>query len=311
MKLKESTEESSGDSTYTKYFVAAVISAVILLGSAIAIQKISGSFDSAKSYFRWEVVLPFSVLTSLVTLLNARIWFRVNRFANSHKSYKNSLIDTGLVSLGKYAPGKIWGVIVRGRAEGRVGKISGEKIFLSVFELIYSLVAGCVVASNFLIISILNLTLAQSILYFLVVNIVLAKLLEKIWNIVLSEKFSKSSTLSINFYAHFELLASHVILWVLMAMSFLIVVKSSFILSFSDIGATLGGFVVSVIVGWIALVAPAGVGVREVVFAAMNQSIFEWKDAIFFMVVHRVLLTTYDFIIGIGSLVALFLSSRR
>ncbi|NKC14224.1 MAG: hypothetical protein GKR94_19195 [Gammaproteobacteria bacterium] len=69
--------------------------------------------------------------------------------------------------------------------------------------------------------------------------------------------------------------------------------------------ALAAAFIVSVLGGWLMLLAPAGIGVREALFAASSSWIVDWDTALSWVLVHRVMAKGVDILAGLTALTAI------
>ena len=91
-----------------------VSASVLLIASWIMLRQINKVYESTFEYPNWSITVEFLILVLCIYLLSTLAWRVFAAHTGVQRSFAESLIDTGLTSISKYAPGKIWGVLVRG-----------------------------------------------------------------------------------------------------------------------------------------------------------------------------------------------------
>ena len=86
----------------------------------------------------------FAFYTSLLAVHAGGFWLW-KRFASRHgvaRSTRDALMDAGLMTVGKYFPGKIWGLLGRGAFEGSRLTLNARRVAVSTAEQLVVLWSG-------------------------------------------------------------------------------------------------------------------------------------------------------------------------
>lgn len=219
----------------------------------------------------WRIGLSLILLLIGKAFLVILIQYSVN-CEGWYPTYPEILGVDGLSSLGKYLPGGIWHFVGRFgvyKANGLSTKAFTRSMILeSTWQLSSALATGMigVFLSRFdLIANLLNIPdekwLAITFTIFILVLWIIALLIvHKIMQKYTSQRIPK--------VAHVALIG--LLLWTFIGGSFFVMFKD---FSFSSAPLFIGGYAVSWAVGYIAIFAPGGLGVREAVLALVFSSI--------------------------------------
>lgn len=229
--------------------------------------------------------------------LAAAIWKRVVRLTSgTHLAMLASLSHLFIVSLGKYLPGKVWGMLARGVRMKQHGVDAKGAFYATFHEQLLTLEASVVLcgALAFVLFDGLWAWLALTTVAGLLVcgkrtqqvaEFFFGKLL--VW-LGASDTYSKGTVLTEG--VRISLILQFTVLWILNGL----VVVCLYLAWF---GGTLGyEFVVTVVfantigitLGFFALFAPAGIGVREGVTSALLVSQMPLADALMLSLLFRI-----------------------
>ncbi len=236
-------------------------------------------------------------------------------------SRKISLIDSFfqlcLVNLGKYIPGKIWGVFARGSYLKQYHNIDIGKIIQATYiEQIYLLGSGAILAS--LIFATMNpgplLWVAAPIISLV---IIIATVYQKPL-VAFIRVVTRVGKLDTNYEVNnfkmpvmqqLFMLAMYILVWLLLSM----VLYGLYLALFEvDISYHMAAIMVlscvaGMIAGFIAIFSPGGIGVREAVSGAILANYMPTSDAILLVLLFRIWLASLEITVG-G---ALYLRSRK
>ena len=295
---------------YRYYVTSIFIGLITIVGFSIAILKVSQDVALLKGAVSMNLVSAFYFFALLASFLNAYIWKILNHQFGFEKRFTDALIDTALMSLGKYVPGKIWGAVVRARSGNSLKKIEPRRIYLSFFEIAYSLSVGSAVAVCFFLIYFFKFNLIYAVITIAITISVVILLVRLVWKFmqVLGNKFVAKNDIAL--VDHSVFILSYFLLWILTTIPFYLLLISTDPLSTNHFFEVAVSFIVSIIAGFLVIFAPAGIGVREVVFSFMSQDSLGWQGAFTVIALHRILLISFDVIYGFICMVTLVVRSN-
>lgn len=252
------------------------------------------------------IVLVFQVLFWLMASV---FWRQVLcLFYACDISILQSFLQLVFVIVGKYIPGKVWGMVARGAYLGRYGARSQEIVLATTYEQIFLIHSGVVISSLLL----LFLYKAPVTVIFAGISVVsiffghrLQSLVVRIFLFVASmlgksgeENELGATSISIGHYSMF--VARFALLWVLSGMVFVSLYVSFFStqLSLEMFVALLFSITAGVTIGFLALFAPGGIGVREAVSSGILSYYMPVADAVLLSVLFRVWSILFDALAG-------------
>lgn len=259
------------------------------------------------SSYEWNVKytkLGFSVIMLLVAnFFAAVVWNKILRKIGVRLDYTSSMAIWFISRLYRYLPGKIWGIVGRIYLCEKHG-ISRSKAGVSIIlEQSYVLITGIL---TFLISlpfwqsrdSLSNIT---SIFFaFPVVLIFLHPWpLTIILNPVL--KWMKRSPIEIrvSFRNLIEIFLLCILFWAFWGFSFFIFVNSIYPIEFSKIIIISGIFAISFVIGYLSIIVPMGLGIREGIMSLLLNSYMPITMAIIISLLCRVWLIVVE-LLGIS-----------
>jgi hypothetical protein len=257
-------------------------------------------------------VSAFFILISIsaVYIQAAFLWRRFSAILGREKRFAVALIDIGIMSLGKYVPGKIWGIVGRAGITERGNRSKGT--IISFVEQLYSLYVGVIYAF-----CLTSVAYAETLWTYIGIPIIgciavflgLKGLVFYLRRVLPKNNFKalpETSSCEIFFIGF-----GYIIMWFTTTIPVLLIV---FYLGYSSIKIlTLisGAFALSMAIGWIALILPGGIGVRETIFGLLMGSSAGWTVSVSWILAHRILVTISDMIIGFVSLIMVLKWRRK
>ncbi|MEL7185659.1 MAG: lysylphosphatidylglycerol synthase domain-containing protein [Pseudomonadota bacterium] len=222
-----------------------------------------------------------------------------------------SASQIALINLGKYIPGKIWGLAARGARlseleykASSIGRASFlEQALLLLTGLWLALVATAVVYGGLLPIGLLVITTAA---------ILCARntsyLVDRATQLFpRAEKALQFASINISYRKTFFLVIGFTLTWLFLIATFALLCASLTDISFDS--RTSAVFVLSItagyLAGFLAIFAPGGVGVREAAGAVALSEILPLELALFLMLIFRVWVVAAELLTG-----ALILGTR-
>lgn len=291
--------------------LSVAIAVCILCAGLLAVRDLAGEVDVGATELRPPLLLQFVAAVLLTQLLAAVLWHRFSRHLASHRSLRDAVLDTGLMALGKYAPGKVWGLVLRGRRSRTLTGIDRSRLLLSLVEQGYSLGAGISIAIGLYLAVRLPTSPPLAAASLVLLPLAFAALTALSGRLSFGPMRRPPPFARVGVAAHIELALGYGLLWLSATVPFLLLLQGRTGLPAAELVEIAAAFVVSVIAGWLALFAPAGIGVRETAFALLSPAGLSWQESAYWIALHRVLLTATDVGIGTLSLLGIGAEGRR
>ncbi len=233
--------------------------------------------------FKWRFNFPFLFASILVLLISyffsPYCWNLIMRNLKEKLSYKKSMKIWGLSQLGKYIPGKVWtflGMIYLCKTE----KISAKKgaaaaVLMTLFDIVSAVLLSiyilCYIAILYVKIPLVLIPLLMAFLLFLV----FISIHPKVWNFFLNLvlKILKRKTIKFKIAYPIKILFVYIIKWVIIGSSFYLFLISVYTLplNFKNWLTVLSIWVISWEIGFLSLLTPIGLGVREGMITLLLQ----------------------------------------
>lgn len=250
--------------------------------------------------------------------VSSQLWsMALHTVTSTRVTLIDSFFQLCLVNLGKYLPGKIWGMLARGSYLKQRHAIDVSKIIQATYiEQVYLMGSGVVVAS--LVLAIINANrwmwfAALLILAMMTAAIFYQKYLEKLIRLAYRLRGAaedyRSNEFSLPGRKQLYMLVMYMLDWVLLSMVFygLYIALFQAELSLTMAAVMTLACVTGMIAGFIAIFAPGGVGVREAVSGSILAAYMPIGDAVLVVLLFRIWLATLDVLVG-GSL---YLGKRK
>jgi ubiquinone/menaquinone biosynthesis C-methylase UbiE len=236
------------------------------------VKSLIGSYNQVD----WNVVeLDFLYISlSLVLLVAGYLKLAYNWREIVLSMYENLELSKGifywcLSQFGKYIPGKVWFALGRVYLAGKEG-ISKKKIMHSIFvEIVLCIVVTLALGSVLLSGKVKEVNMY--LIYSAVAVIALVMIHPKIFNFILGiigKIVGKDLTIELHYGEILRLLINFGVAWVLIGGGFALFVKGIGIEEISIL-MLMGVFMISWVGGFLAIIVPSGIGVREGIMAAL------------------------------------------
>ncbi len=234
-----------------------------------------------------------------VYLLGFLLW---QNFASRHgltRSNREALIDAGLMTVGKYIPGKIWGLMGRGALEGSDFTLDSRRVVISTAEQLVVLWYGASIVGMAWLLTELDSGSSRFNIILLTSPVLamapwLASVITQRW--LYSSRDGGLPVLPVRSWP--TLACGYILLWSINPIPLLVLAGTSIDLTYAD-SIHLGlAFIASVMAGWVAFFSPAGIGVREAAFVALAPSTLGWESCLYWIALHRTLSTIFDLLLG-------------
>lgn len=273
--------------------------AVGLLGAAVYSQK--DDFFDAVSRLSWTTVLLALLAALLATGSNMMSWRGAMRGVDVDFPLGLSSRVFFISQLGKYVPGSVWPVL----AQIELTKDRGIPRARSATGALVGMAVGVVTSA--LVSTVLLLTTARDALgtYWFVLVIVpvglisltppvLAKILSLVGRIARRDL----ATTQLSWAGLGSSVAWSFLMWVCFGAHSWLIVRDLIPDDVPSYGLMLAAFAFAWLAGFLVIVAPAGVGVREAVFVLALGGALTVPDALALAILSRFLLTIVDALVG-------------
>lgn len=234
-------------------------------------------------------------------LINATIWFLITKQNSCDLSYFESIKIRIFSDFGKYIPGKIfaYGILFYSYDQKAISK---KKIIICSFqELITGTVAAIIIAFVSVYFSEIEILEKYNLIFiglaFICLIIIHPRILGYLSNRIL--KIFKREPIEIpgNYGQVIFILFLFIISWLVFGMGFYFFINSFYSYSISYFLFTTGAFAVAGLIGFIALFAPAGLGVREGVLVFILSYIFPAAISAVVAIISRLWMTVCELIL--------------
>lgn len=272
--------------------------------------RVEGLPSIADANLSLMIVSLFFLSVTAIYFVSFVLWRKFYGLFGCTRISRDAFVDTGLIAIGKYVPGKIWGLLFRGALSKDTVTFNKTRIAISGFELIYTLVIGLLLVGFLGVITLPGINLIKSVILGMTIFTVSISLLP-----LASRWLSHSTFFSLQFdapslTANLQLCIGYFLMWLMSAVPIVILIASNQALTVTQLSAVGAAFLGSMIVGWIALFAPGGIGVRESVFVLLAPSFLTWQEGLFWIALHRTLFTAFDLVYGVIAISTLAYRTR-
>ena len=253
----------------------------------------------------------FFLSVATIYALSIFLWCRFFSLFNRQRDRKDAFIDMGFIAIGKYLPGKIWGLLLRGSTDQQKIKLSRNNAAISVLEQVFSLCIG-VFLVVLLVLSqqYVELSTVFILCFFLTAGLSLPVIPITSWFLDRIKRFSMMLIIP-PLSTRFLLGLGYALLWVISAVPILVLMRATMPLGIAEVLSITAAFLASMIIGWVAIFAPGGIGVRESVFILLAPDFLTWQEALYWIALHRGLFVLFDAAYGSVCLVMISLQRKQ
>lgn len=217
-----------------------------------------------------------------------------------------TLSHLALLSLGKYVPGKVWGMIARGASLTRLGIGTESAVDVTTLEQAIVLHSAAIVSAAFCILVFpgwlgigLGMMVALSVVYGpSIINLGLSVLSGITSRLAVPSASTLKVTIDTRTYA--GLMLRYSAAWLLHGLAFVAVYLAlhGMPLDASTVGLLIFANTVGMLVGFIAIFAPAGIGVREAAITGLLASHIGMGEAVVLSIAMRLWTVVTDLAFG-------------
>lgn len=268
------------------WFVAKTLFGLaVIIGVSYYFIKTLNNPDQLLGAVRFKLLLPAGLLYICCHFLWGTFWWQLLRFEDELVSWPRTVATYFISQFGKYVPGKAWVIIVRIAMLGRSRHTRRAVAVTGIFETLTSMGAGALLGIALLPMTGLKLPAgADSLPLFILVAgvpLLLFSLLKISQIVVNSRKSPKAIPIPVPSLAILARgLLQNSIGWCLLAVSLQFVIASvrnePLRLTGETFLANLAAVTLSYTAGFVVLVAPGGLGVREWVLSVLVAA--RWTD---------------------------------
>ncbi len=253
--------------------------------------------------WRTPYLLAVLVLQVAFWATLALCWQRVvQTFVAKKLPIRTAFVQFTLVNLGKYLPGKLWGVLARGNYMNRQGMRLNVVLAATLYEQLQILHSGLVVGALSAAITFgprygalfVLVTLLSVLLGLRFRNVLLRGLNRIARRLDRTASAPLASNVGATDYA--ALLGYYVLLWILSGLILVGLYTALFdrVLEPALLAVLVLANTISIVGGFVAIFAPAGIGVREITLVALLAPVMGTAEAVLLSVISRLWLVAMD-----------------
>uniref|UniRef100_A0A7V0Z630 Flippase-like domain-containing protein n=1 Tax=candidate division WOR-3 bacterium TaxID=2052148 RepID=A0A7V0Z630_UNCW3 len=261
-------------------------------------------FEKLKFNFLFVIISFIPIFLNF--LYGAYLWQKILSNLGEKISFKYSLSITGVSILGKYLPGKIWYAAGRVYFIKKLG-VKEEKGFLSM-----ALETGLLLLSSLIIFIlspfIYNFTTLRSYIFLAIILTIIFVIAlhpffaDKIIKTICGILRRPFVELRYSYASMLFLTLLYGIAWIIYGIGFFFLINSFYPISYNKFIDLTSVFAISWNLGFIALFAPAGLGIREGILTLLLSLYFPKPVAIIISLLSRLWITIAEILFALFSL---------
>ena len=293
-------------SQHSKYIFALAISFFIVIACLVVTYRLCDKFSVEFKDLSSSTYVSFFVSVAFIYFVSFYLWTRFSLLFGQARDTHDAFIDTGLLAIGKYIPGKFWGIIARGAILKDGVKISRKQVSVSIIEQAFTL--GCGVLLVSILFTSTNFKLVKEYwLPALGISLLLIVFIAIAWRWT-SRNFNLTNVANIN-WKIFWFTIGYMSMWLISAAPLIILMTAKSQMSVLEIINASSAFISAMISGWLAVFTPGGLGIREAVFSYISPNSLTWQQGLFWITLHRGLYALFD--LAYGSLTLALIALRH
>lgn len=272
--------------------------AVVAGGIYYVIKNYTVAIQYLSNISPWKLVLSV-LLIVLVRLINVDLVQQSLVLVGWKPNFKSAFSFVSISQLGKYIPGGVWQFVARFEAykEANITLKNMGKSF--IVENLWRTAGSLFVSLAFVLFSQPVAFLAKydidlSSRLMLALGVVCLVL----WlaTIVVTERVIRGKGAKISFKQVMNIFITQSLLWILYGVSFYCLFSQK--TSFNDFLFAIGATSLSFLAGYIVVIAPSGIGVREGAAVLLFSTMFSSSEVGIYTIVHRLLYTIAEFLLA-------------
>lgn len=210
-------------------------------------------------------------------------------------SLYNSVAVLAVSQVGKYIPGKLWFTVGRMYLAKKHGVSESKTAVSTVMELALSLLGAVILFGLAVALVPRGMLPTRVYLAFLLVPFcivaVYPPILTRVTGFVLKRLHQPVFEIRMTFRRLLSILGLYVLMWVVQGVGCYLLIRSFYPLDLSRLPMVAGAFALSWIIGFIVLVSPAGLGIREGIFTFALRLVVPEPVAIVAALLSRIWIT--------------------
>lgn len=284
------------------YSIAMVLLALVALIYAISALPVGKLSDiQFRNLSLWTI--PVVVLMhSAYLFLSAEVWRRlVFAVTGVYSKFSDAYLQMASVAAGKYVPGKIWGIVARTGQLQRIGVSTHSSVVSSVIEQLAVLVGGGIVAVGAALLAFpqyaSGIAVAGAALIFGLMFLPRFAPRIIVW-VQRRAGGSNKAPPAVEGISRYWLQYSsaHLLLWLISGATLCVIYFSLFggVVNAQGAAALILANTIGFIIGFLAVFAPGGLGVREATTVAVLAPFFPIREALIAAIALRALIVFFD-----------------
>jgi glycosyltransferase 2 family protein len=207
----------------------------------------------------------------------------------------NSTAVLAVSQIGKYVPGKIWFTVGRMYLGKQHGVNEAKTAVSTVMEIALSLLGAVILFGLAVLLVPRAMIPGRAYLAFLLIPFcivaVYPPILNRVTGFVLRKLHQPIVKIRMSFRRLLGVLGLYVLMWIVQGTGCFLLVRSFYPLGLSGLPMVAGAFALSWILGFIVLISPAGLGIREGIFTFALQLVVPEPVAIISALMSRIWIT--------------------
>lgn len=227
--------------------------------------------------YSWNIDIPYLISSFIVLLFTFLLWAllfkQVFIHLGAHLSLRKTFKILYISNLGRYIPGKVWQFVgmyylLERENIGRVKATSGIMWSNLFTNLSGVLVGAFIISLSKFDVSILSVSVLV-LLFVCVFIVVQPKVIDHIVNYVLEKLNKDQIKVSLPMSSIVSFVLSYALVWLCLGAAFFMLTKSIADIDIHFLPVFIGFFAASYVIGYLSIVTPGGLGVREGVMTYM------------------------------------------
>ncbi len=287
----------------------AIINALIIVAILSVAYSISTQIRTEEFQFPFDIkdLLTIILLSAALLLISSLAWRGLLSARHEKVEYLFALEQTSMMLISKYIPGKVWAIFLRAAMSKKLGFSSSEIISLSILEQLLSMYISTVGGMILILYYYHPLAAIPCAVLFFITGYWLFKLAyclaQRLLSSINQRGYLKNlilENLELMPRQYFLFTFLYIVLWVLIGLILNTLVSIiAPTIGLNQFILILGGYMVSVTIGYLAFFAPGGIGVREGIFIAITSTLISPALALKLSIMIRLWNTVYDLIAGL------------
>jgi hypothetical protein len=289
---------------WLKYTLGALVVAVAFYFLISRLLRDWHEIPFAELHFSpWLLVLSFVILIGTHLPLAGSAWGLILKGLGEPLGLGRAVAVMSVTQLGKYIPGKLWFTLGRMSLLRRDSIPEAKTMVSVVIEIVLSLLAALVLLGVAVVL--IPRSLVPDVLYFafalvpVCIIIVYPPVLNRVLNWALCRLRQPVFELRLTYRQLLAITGLYLADWALQGLGSFLLLNSFYPLSIVKLPVVLGGYAISWMIGFLALVVPAGLGVREGIFTLILKMVMPGPVAIISTLLTRVWMTVSEAVVAL------------